>query len=133
MKHRNTAILIILLAAVSSLLSVFIMNSVANSEITNAVKIEVIVATEDLPVGTVLTDRQLEGKTVFRESVDSKVFRLNQKEFIVGKTLNFPARKGGQISWMHIGTVVEESNQKAEDEVISVIETLRNPDENVDQ
>ncbi|GEM_PF-6036712 len=102
----KTAVTIIVSAVISSLVTVFTMKALANWEIENAPKIEVLIATENIPVGTILTDHHLDRKTVFRDSVYSKVFRHDQKDRIVGRTLGLPLRKGEQVTWMHVGAYV---------------------------
>lgn len=74
----------------------------------NARRVAVLVAREDLPAGTTLDSQNTTAREVFEAGLSRQVFRADQRNIVLGKTLRYPLRKGSPIDWVHVGADLDE-------------------------
>lgn len=73
-----------------------------------AVKVNIVVAREDLPAGTVLTNQNIHSVEEYKSSVNDTAFTSDKMQFLIGKTLVIPLRKGIAVSWYHVGANLDQ-------------------------
>lgn len=68
-----------------------------------AEKVAILVARDDLTAGTVLTNQNIMAKEAFKVGLGNQVFRAEERDMVIGRTLKFPLAKGGAVDWVHVG------------------------------
>jgi len=74
----------------------------------DATRIQILVAREDLPAGTVLSSQHVRSTEVFETGVSRQVFKADQLQHVLGRTLRYPLRQNSPIDWVHVGADLDE-------------------------
>ncbi len=104
MKQKAVLIIAIALGAAAFLLTHLYLKAEQEKLYANATKVTVVIAREDMPVGTVLTTSNTATTDFFAAGLGSDVFKAEQRNVVLGKSLEFPVRKGNPLRWHHLGT-----------------------------
>lgn len=108
MKQKIVLIIAVGMGLLAFVLTKMYLTAERNKLYENAARVSILVAREDLPRGTVLTTQNMRSEDVFKSSVNNQVFESDKIQFLIGKTLEFPLRKGTAISWFHVGANLDQ-------------------------
>jgi len=108
MKQKIVLIIALGMGAIAFVLTHVYLKAEREALYKNASKTFILVAREDLPRTTVLTTSNIRNQEVFENGLSPQVFRAENQRLVLGKTLEFPIKKGSPIDWMHIGTNLDE-------------------------
>lgn len=108
MKQKIVLIVAIAMGALAFVLTHVYIRAEREALFASAKRVAIVVAREDLAVGTVLTSQNLRTQEVFETGVGRQVFRADQLRFLIGKTLRYPLRANSPVDWVHVGANLDE-------------------------
>ncbi|MGA0333557.1 MAG: Flp pilus assembly protein CpaB [Kiritimatiellia bacterium] len=108
MKQKIVLIIAVGMGLLAFVLTKMYLTAERNKLYENAAMVSILVAREDLPRGTVLSSQNIRSEDVFKSSVNNQAFEADKIQFLIGKTLEFPLRKGTAISWFHVGANLDQ-------------------------
>jgi pilus assembly protein CpaB len=108
MKQKIVLIVAISMGVLAFVLTRLYIQSEREALFASATKVPIVVASEDLAVGTVLTSQNLRVREVFEAGLGRQVFRADQQRFLIGKTLRYPLRANSPVDWVHVGANLDE-------------------------
>ena len=113
MKQKIVLIVAIAMGALAFVLTHVYIKAEREALFASAKRVPIVVAGEDLAVGTVLTSQNLRIQEVFEAGLGRQVFRAEQQRFLIGKTLRYPLRTGSPVDWVHVGANLDERESLA--------------------
>jgi pilus assembly protein CpaB len=108
MKQKIVLIVAIAMGALAFVLTHAYIRKVESDLFAQARRVPIVVAREDLAVGTVLTSQNTTITEVFEAGLGRQVFRADQRQFLIGKTLRYPLRANSPVDWVHVGANLDE-------------------------
>ncbi len=103
MKQKMVLILAVGMGILAFVLTHLYLKAELNKLTAGLRKVPVVVAREDLRIGTVLDSSNTAALEVFENGLSPRVFKLEDRNRAMGRSLNFPVKKGEPIMWHHLG------------------------------
>jgi len=108
MKQKIVLIIAVAMGGLAFVLTHVYIKAERDALYAKAKKVTILVAREDLPAGTVLSNRNIREQTTYESGVGNQVFKADEIQFVLGKTLRFPLRKDSPLDWVHVGANLDE-------------------------